>query len=59
LTVCVFPPFGFDVYAKGEEVKEDERWAIANYYYYLWRIIEVNYALPLSALLNTLYDKTD
>jgi len=47
-----------------KEVKEDERWAIANYYYYyyyyyyLWRIIVVNYALPLSAMLNMLYDKS-
>jgi len=41
-------------------VKEDERWAIENYYYcYLWLIIEVNYALPLSVLLNKLYDKSD
>jgi len=62
-----FLPFGFGVYTKGEEVKEvkeDERWAIANYYYYyyyyyLWRIIEVNDALPLSSLLNKLYDKSD
>ena len=63
--VYFFPSFVFDVYTKEEEVKEDEKWAIANYYYYyyyyyyLWRIIAVNYALPLSASLNKLYDKSD